>query len=304
MAFYTKPINPTKGQDNQVSLDKSQLALDPIVAADAYFSDSSNWKYVVINYKSTEGSQIEKVTFNVIGPNTTVNSTFKVSDKARDTFEVQSLVIYDFDGGFLKLNRDDLTVSEFDVDFSSGGAVNFLTDYLMPSSASLYHPDYTVSNGGLTLTKTHSGAVNDPQASLLNGYLDKTTLTGKYYKEFIMTSDPINAMGFPVVIRNDAPDFSVSTGGVVGSLQDIQNSSFYQNTVTGDRFGIMIDFDTAEVTYYNNTSPNGILSGTFDVGNWSSATRVYFIAGAGNFNFQVDIPATFNFTPAGATELK
>jgi len=125
MAFYTKPVSPTKGQDNQVTLDKSQLVADSIVSADSYFSDSSNWKYVVVSYQSTEGSQLEKVSFNVVGPSTTVNSSFKVSDKARDTFEVQSVTIYDFDGGYLKLSRDQLVVADFDIAFGITSSIAF-----------------------------------------------------------------------------------------------------------------------------------------------------------------------------------
>jgi len=115
LAFYTKPTNLQKGQDNLASLDKSQLLLESKVSNDSYYSDSSNWNYVVVTYKSVGGNQLSNVIFDASLENPT--ASFYITEKARDVWEVKSVRIDDFDGGYLSFDRNELTVSDFDLSF-------------------------------------------------------------------------------------------------------------------------------------------------------------------------------------------
>lgn len=130
MSIITKP-SILKGVPAQFTLNKSQLLLNPLVAADSYFSDSQNWYRVNLVYKSAVGGQYEIVEFDATQTNPTGN--FLISEKARDSFEILKVKIIDFDGGFLEIPRSSLNVTNFDISLtgsgsgSSGGTINSLT---------------------------------------------------------------------------------------------------------------------------------------------------------------------------------
>jgi hypothetical protein len=107
----------SKGQENTITLSKSELASQAKVIADSYFSDQLNWKQVVLTYDSEPGNQFKKVIFDA--SQITPEGILKLSDTARDEFEIQSLTIFDFDGGYLKLYRGDLNTAEFDIVLNS-----------------------------------------------------------------------------------------------------------------------------------------------------------------------------------------
>mgnify|MGYP000915159588 CR=1 FL=1 len=117
MANLTGVFNATgiaKGQDNTVTLSKS--ALETEVAAleqTPYFQDSINWKQVKGVYLTDEGKQINELIFDASLPSPTGN--FNPTAQARNTWEIKAIIIFDFDGGFLKINRGDLTVGDFDI---------------------------------------------------------------------------------------------------------------------------------------------------------------------------------------------
>ena len=118
MAIITKPTI-AKGQANEFDLSKSDLAAVSKVVNDSYFSDQTNWSKVIVEYKSAEGNQHEMVIFDA--SEASPKGNFEVSEKAKDSWEVQSVKIMDFDGGYLKLNRGDLTVADFDIALGSVG---------------------------------------------------------------------------------------------------------------------------------------------------------------------------------------
>ena len=118
MAILTKPTI-SKGQANEFDLSKSDLAAVSKVVNDSYFSDQTNWSKVIVEYKSAEGNQHEMVIFDA--SEASPKGNFEVSEKARDSWEVQSVKIMDFDGGYLKLGRGDLTVADFDIALGSVG---------------------------------------------------------------------------------------------------------------------------------------------------------------------------------------
>jgi uncharacterized delta-60 repeat protein len=123
MSTITKPIIQ-KGQANVLTLSKSELATQLETLSSSDFSDPSNWKQVVLTYESAVGNQMKRVVFDATDENP--EGIFELSEKARDEFEVKTLTIFDFDGGYLKLERDELTVLEFDIVIGSVLAIGEL----------------------------------------------------------------------------------------------------------------------------------------------------------------------------------
>jgi len=115
MSMITKP-SVTKGVSAQFTLNKTSLSNHPSVLADSYFQDTDNWYRVNAVYKSSPGSQYEIVEFDAVQANPTGN--FLVSLKARDLFQIEKLVIVDFDGGFLEIPRSELETEDWDVTIS------------------------------------------------------------------------------------------------------------------------------------------------------------------------------------------
>jgi hypothetical protein len=112
MSIITKS-NVVKGTPAQFTLSRAGLAEHPVVLADSYFQDSGNWYRVNAVYKSSPGSQYEIVEFDATQSNPVGN--FLISNKARDTFQIEKLVILDFDGGYLEIPRSELVVEDWDV---------------------------------------------------------------------------------------------------------------------------------------------------------------------------------------------
>jgi hypothetical protein len=114
MPILTKAVTPVKGSSTLFTLDKAALAAVTSVAADAYYSNSARWKSVNLIYKSSTGSQREVVKFDATLSSPT--SKFLVSARAKDIFQIQKIVIKDFDGGTFEVLSSELTTTEFDVD--------------------------------------------------------------------------------------------------------------------------------------------------------------------------------------------
>jgi hypothetical protein len=134
MAILTKPA-VTKGAASIFTLSKTELSQVASVAANVYYSNTSNWKLVKISYHSSEGRQREVVLFDAT--QLTPTGQFLVSDKAKDIFEVRRIVIEDFDGGSFVINRTDLIDPEtnFDISFIPTSPVPLLTrNYASPNS--------------------------------------------------------------------------------------------------------------------------------------------------------------------------
>ena len=116
MPIITKSGSPVKGLPTTFTLNKSDLAAVTSVAADAYFSQMTNWHKVVLVYRSSLGNQYEIVTFDASLASPT--ASFQVSLKARDIFQIDKIKIKDFDGGIFEVPRFALTVADFDVDMT------------------------------------------------------------------------------------------------------------------------------------------------------------------------------------------
>lgn len=156
MPIITKPAQIQKNVSTSITLNKSTLASNSVVASDAYFSDSSNWNQVIINYQSPVGNQKESLVFDASLSSPT--ASFLVSLKARDTFEVQDIVITDFDKGFLKIERADLVTADFDISFgggSGGGGASAISWNILGSNLSAF------GSGGLNSSGTGWGPANN-----------------------------------------------------------------------------------------------------------------------------------------------
>jgi hypothetical protein len=131
MAIITKPIEGIiKGVPAVITLNKVELANLPIVSSDSYFCIMSNWNKIVVSYKNPEKRQYEILSFDATQE--VPSTTFEVTDKAFDLFEIQNIQIIDFDGGILKISRSLLNTAELDVqvitDSESDGFVLLLED--------------------------------------------------------------------------------------------------------------------------------------------------------------------------------
>jgi hypothetical protein len=151
MPIITKPVTITKGQANIITLVKADLAANAKVIADSYFSNQANWKRVILDYQTPVGNQVNSVIFDAeqVSP----EGNFNPSDKARDgDWEVRSLTIIDFDGGYLKLLRGDLTVAEFDIVIGIVGGGILIevnqrnTDFTYTFDTEIFGQSFTLAN--------------------------------------------------------------------------------------------------------------------------------------------------------------
>jgi hypothetical protein len=234
MSILTKP-QVAKGTPAQFTISKSGLLLHPSVAGDSYFSDSQNWYRVNAVYKSAVGSQYEIVEFDASQASPT--GTFLVSEKARDSFQIQKLQILDFDGGFLEIPRSSLVSSEWDVvlgqtvveaiailtrDFSQGSSSDF-------TSESFSGAGNNISGGTLNLSGSTNGSTYyffSPDSTKLD--------SGKQYKirlTFAPSFVPTENHGFSLFPSAGTPSFITSTDIVNGYIELFGFSTEYAYSI-------------------------------------------------------------------------
>jgi hypothetical protein len=114
VAIITKPTIE-KGTPALITLNKVELEAHPLVTSNPYFSDSTRWRRVEIIYISSPGNQSKDVKFDVSGVNPTPTGSILFSLKARDEFQVESLLIVDYDNGILQIPRESLNSADFDI---------------------------------------------------------------------------------------------------------------------------------------------------------------------------------------------
>jgi hypothetical protein len=116
MPIITKPSPLEKNATGVFSLDKTALALHPLVVASSHFSSPNVWDKIIVKYKSETLGQFESIEFDatIASP----EGQFFVSETAEDIFEIEKITIIDKDGAILLIPRAELTVAEFDIDFN------------------------------------------------------------------------------------------------------------------------------------------------------------------------------------------
>lgn len=285
MAFYIKPTNLQKGQDNIASLDKSQLLLESKVSNDSYYSDSSNWNYVVVTYKSVGGNQLSNVIFDASLENPT--ASFFITEKARDVWQVKSVRIDDFDGGYLSFDRNELTVSDFDLSFLPAEPTQLVITQQFTSSLAgdVISPSLTVElrdiDNNLVTTATNEVTLSletDPSSNTasVSGTLVKNAVNGVVVFDDISIDKAFDGYVFRV-------DSTALTGAIATSIDISANVASQLNYVVQppsalneelvispsiqveivDSFGNRTA-DTSEITLSINNDPSGqgVLYGT------------------------------------------
>lgn len=116
MPILSKPVTPLKNVNNVLQIDKNLLLAHSSVVASAYFSDVANWNQIFVFYRSTSGRQDQLIAFDATQG--TPQANFLVSTKGRDVFEVQKIIIRDFDNGELIIPRSGLVAGDFDINMN------------------------------------------------------------------------------------------------------------------------------------------------------------------------------------------
>ena len=177
MSILTKG-SVTKGTPASFTLSKSALSALSYVAADSYYSDPANWDRIKLEYKSSNSKQTEWVDFKVNPASDSMSGVFEVSSRARGNFNIQNIVICDFDNDRFIIPRSQLTASEFDVTFGGGGAGGgaptpilavFTRDFSNPSS--IQGDEYM----------TGTGLGNNISNNVLNLYVPDSGYNGGLY---------------------------------------------------------------------------------------------------------------------------
>lgn len=194
MPILTKPGTLEKGTPASLTLNKTLLAAVSSVQNDDYFSDTTNWKFVKMLYRSSEGNQKYSAQFDCSQGSPT--SSFITSEKARDIFEIQRIMIVDFDGGQFNVERNELNTSEFDLDYSPQEE-NISWTIFHPSDLSTYG-----SFGGLVSQPDIDSWNNGAYGSGISGDF---TLTYKF-----IDMVPGNAKNFIVGYDIDTPTEGLS----------------------------------------------------------------------------------------------
>lgn len=177
MPILTKNETPAKGAKAEFELDKTALAA---IVSDTYFQDTDNWKSVEMIFKSNPGKQRRVVKFDASNiAETTALASFFISAKARDVFEIEKIVINDFDNGNLVIPRVDIPNASTEFDIDVGGLPNAI---LWEAVSNNYVAE---SDGGLT---NGSGRGSSPieyvysntQTAVSNGDIDLTFNVGNF----------------------------------------------------------------------------------------------------------------------------
>lgn len=118
MAIISKPALVYKGTPIEFILFKTNLISNHIVSSNSQFSSFSKWSKVYLNYKSTEGNQ--RIVVNFDAADGFMSGSFFASERARNSFHIEALVIVDLDGEILKLERSNLNTLDFDLELYTG----------------------------------------------------------------------------------------------------------------------------------------------------------------------------------------
>lgn len=249
MPIITKPSPLEKDATGIFSLDKTALALHPLVVASAHFSSPNVWDKIILKYKSETLGQFESVEFDatVASP----EGQFFVSATAEDVFEVEKITIIDKDGAILLIPRADLTAAEFDIDFSTG----------IPQPVPvmwLANPAYVLEiDGGATASATRPS-----YGEYSITYADPSQwVTGDFTLEAVLNSNYNQGQNFIGFYDSTTPTITTAFTGssiyfeqaVVASYQIPAGSTY---TVKIQRIGLNVKFYVNNVEKFSGTHTN------------------------------------------------
>jgi len=225
--------NITKGQDNEVTLSKVNLesTIAGIGSGDLYFEDQANWKQVKAVYLTDEGKQVNELIFDASLASPLGN--FNPSSLARDTWEIKAIIIFDFDGGFLKINRGDLTVADFDIIFNVVATTQSAFDPSVSSQSNL-----TFSNANRTVS---SDSFSPPYAISLSQAT--TTASSKIFASFqcgTATGQSQININFSSVAPSGGSFSSPNLASIDLQFIDLNNANVYWIDTTGGSSGVSL----------------------------------------------------------------
>lgn len=119
------PSSLAKGEILTFALNK---ALVTSATSDSYWSDAANIQKCIVVYKSTSGHQRKKLEFDFTQESPTTTAEWSV--KARDAFEIEEIVLIDFDSGSYTIPRSSLPSGK-GISFAgegSGGGGSIVTE--------------------------------------------------------------------------------------------------------------------------------------------------------------------------------
>lgn len=96
----------TKGESAIVTLNKSELFSLSAVSSDPTFSIQANVKKCIVEYGSNPGNQKKVLQFDL--SQSSPSASLFLSLKARDAFNIDRLILEDFDGDTLLVERSQL----------------------------------------------------------------------------------------------------------------------------------------------------------------------------------------------------
>lgn len=171
MPIITKPALIQKGVESEFTLDKTALALHPIVVASPDFSSPNTWSKVDLKYKSSVGGQFDIVEFDASLASPI--AFFYVSSTARNLFQVEKITIIDHDGAVLVIPREDLIVAEFDIEFFVAPSnLSYTSPVIYTQNVAITNNLPTVTGGGLVYTVSPalpSGLTINSQTGIISG---------------------------------------------------------------------------------------------------------------------------------------
>lgn len=110
--------NGPRGSDIAMTFNKATMIAHEDVTLDAYYSDPTNWKRVLVYYKSDTNTQTNVAIFTDF-TGTDPETTMSPTTKSVGDFDVTKVIIEDFDRGAFVLTTSQLVTSEFGFNFES-----------------------------------------------------------------------------------------------------------------------------------------------------------------------------------------
>lgn len=105
-----------KGTSAFINLDKTALFSLSSVIADDWFSNPINVKKCIVEYNSVVGNQSKQLNFD-LSQSSPIDSIY-FSPRARDEYQLERIILEDFQGDVLVIERSSLPTS-FDISFSN-----------------------------------------------------------------------------------------------------------------------------------------------------------------------------------------
>jgi len=112
--MITFPNSLVKGQDLTFTLDKTAFFA---AVSDEYFSLEANVEKIIFVYRSEDGHQRKRIQFMV--SDSAPSDAVGFSEKANDVFNLEQIILVDYDGGTHVVSPSVVSLSEQTITFNS-----------------------------------------------------------------------------------------------------------------------------------------------------------------------------------------